>query len=252
VARGAGDAVAAELAAKPVYTQFRVIGIADGGREIVRVDRSGPHGAIRNVPDGELQRKADSYYSNRRSVFPRAPSMFLRSTSIEDMASSRCRMYRRCGLRPQFTRAMTARSAFSSSISICGRYSDLVRAATNESWRIYVVNDRGDFLVAPDRNREFGFEFDKPFLWQHEFPEFAAALGSATEGVGVIKDVTGNRVGAAMSSVQLAAGPRIGVIETISFSALVAPATAAERSSLVVGSLAVWGRSCWRPRWPAR
>jgi PAS domain S-box-containing protein len=59
--------------------------------------------------------------------------------------------------------------------------------------------------------------------------------------VGVIKDVTGNRVGAAMSSVQLAAGPRIGVIETISFSALVAPATAAERSSLVVGSLAVLG-----------
>src|SRR5687768_4822679 len=29
----------AELAAKPNYAQFRIIGIADGGREILRVDR---------------------------------------------------------------------------------------------------------------------------------------------------------------------------------------------------------------------
>src|SRR5882724_3457044 len=43
------------LAAKPNYAQFRIIGIADGGREIVRVDRSGPGGAIRVVPDAELQ-----------------------------------------------------------------------------------------------------------------------------------------------------------------------------------------------------
>jgi hypothetical protein len=30
----------AELVAKPNYDQFRIIGIADGGREIIRVDRS--------------------------------------------------------------------------------------------------------------------------------------------------------------------------------------------------------------------
>jgi len=120
---GLATRFAAELAAKPVYTQFRVIGIADGGREIVRVDRSGPHGAIRNVPDGELQRKADSYYFKQAIGLPRAPSMFLRSTSIEDMASSRCRMYRRCGLRTPIHASNDARSAFSSSISICGRYS---------------------------------------------------------------------------------------------------------------------------------
>src|SRR5204863_165977 len=37
----------AELAAKPDYAHFRIIGIADGGREILSVDRSGPGGAIR-------------------------------------------------------------------------------------------------------------------------------------------------------------------------------------------------------------
>ena len=45
--------VAADLGAKPAYSQFRFIGIDDGQREIFRVDRSGPNGAIRVVPDAE-------------------------------------------------------------------------------------------------------------------------------------------------------------------------------------------------------
>ncbi|MBV8262687.1 MAG: hybrid sensor histidine kinase/response regulator, partial [Candidatus Eremiobacteraeota bacterium] len=49
----------AELKAKPSYAQFRLIGIADDGREMLRVDRSGPNGAIRIVPDFELQQKGD-------------------------------------------------------------------------------------------------------------------------------------------------------------------------------------------------
>src|SRR5262249_5688227 len=57
--------LAAELAAKPSYWQFRVIGVADGGREILRVDRSGTDGAIRVVPDGELQQKGDRDYFKR-------------------------------------------------------------------------------------------------------------------------------------------------------------------------------------------
>src|SRR4051812_14713846 len=56
---------AAELAAKPSYAQFRIIGIADGGREILRVDRSGPDGAIRMVPDSELQTKSNRNYFRR-------------------------------------------------------------------------------------------------------------------------------------------------------------------------------------------
>jgi len=35
----------AELTAKPWYDELRIIGIADGGREIIRVDRSGAGGA---------------------------------------------------------------------------------------------------------------------------------------------------------------------------------------------------------------
>src|SRR5579883_858970 len=44
---------AAELAAKPSYRAFSIVALADG-REIMRVDRSGPDGSIRTVPDGAL------------------------------------------------------------------------------------------------------------------------------------------------------------------------------------------------------
>ena len=47
----------AELQAKSDYVQMRFIGLADGGREIVRVGRSGPEGQIRIIPEEELQRK---------------------------------------------------------------------------------------------------------------------------------------------------------------------------------------------------
>lgn len=52
----------AELAAKPAYAQFRIIGVEDGGRELIRADRSGPNGAIRLVPASELQQKGDRPY----------------------------------------------------------------------------------------------------------------------------------------------------------------------------------------------
>src|SRR5262249_5911556 len=59
---GLANRFIAELAAKPAYRQFRVIGVADGGREIVRVDRSGPGGSVRRVPDNELQRRGERDY----------------------------------------------------------------------------------------------------------------------------------------------------------------------------------------------
>src|SRR4051812_16282052 len=52
----------AELQGKPHYAQFRLIGLADGGREIVRADRMDPTGEIRVVPTGELQRRGDREY----------------------------------------------------------------------------------------------------------------------------------------------------------------------------------------------
>ncbi len=50
----------AMLESRPHYTQMRYIGIADGGKEIVRVDQL--HGIIRTLPDQDLQKKGNEPY----------------------------------------------------------------------------------------------------------------------------------------------------------------------------------------------
>jgi len=55
----------AALAAKPGYSQLRIIGVADGGRELLRVDRRGPNGAPRIVPEAELVQTGERDYFKR-------------------------------------------------------------------------------------------------------------------------------------------------------------------------------------------
>ena len=60
----------AELKAKPNYYEFRYIGIEDGGRELVRVDRSGPDSAVRLVEDAELQRFGEEDFFKKTIGLP--------------------------------------------------------------------------------------------------------------------------------------------------------------------------------------
>ena len=44
----------AQLETKPDYSSFRVVGIENGGRELIRVDRNGPDGSVRIASDADL------------------------------------------------------------------------------------------------------------------------------------------------------------------------------------------------------
>lgn len=59
---------AAELTAKPWYDEWRIVGAEDGGREIIRVDRSGSGGASRAAPEAELQRDGDQDHFQKTIV----------------------------------------------------------------------------------------------------------------------------------------------------------------------------------------
>ena len=56
------DRLRVELEAKPAYSGFRLIGIEDGGREIVRVDRQTPDRRVRIVSEPELKQEGDRPY----------------------------------------------------------------------------------------------------------------------------------------------------------------------------------------------
>jgi len=68
--------LAAELEAKPAYSMLRIIGVDNDQREFVRVDRSGPGGTVRIVPEAELQKRGDRSYF-QETIRLRAPDIYV-------------------------------------------------------------------------------------------------------------------------------------------------------------------------------
>ena len=253
---GLANRFMAELAAKSSYVQFRVIGVADGGREILRVDRFGPGGTIRRVADDELQRKgdrpyfvqtiglpADRLYTSRIDLdeehgaieVPHVPVMRIAAPVLAPDGKPFGIIIVNVDMRPLFAE---------------------FRARARDGQGTFVVNDEGDYLLHPDASREFGFQLGHRYRWQDDLPELAAALGGADSGVALVRDAAGNRLGAAVSAVRLAEGPMARVIETVPRAELMAPATAVERASLIAAAIATLcaialaaflGRSLARP-----
>src|SRR5262249_27081584 len=106
----------AELTAKPWYDELRII--ADDQREIVRADRSGPGGAIRSVPEAELQGAGIGNIFKRRSDLPPATFTSRRLISRGRRASSPLRAFRPCGSPPRYLPPMVGGLESSSPIWI--------------------------------------------------------------------------------------------------------------------------------------
>jgi PAS domain S-box-containing protein len=231
----------AELAAKPNYSQYRVIGVADGGREVMRVDRSGPNGAIRIVPEAELQRKGDRAYFMRAVRLPAGEVDVSGVDLNEEQGAIEL---------PHVPVIRAATPIYASDGRLYGIVIinvDLrssfahIRAAAQGGERLYVVNEDGDYLVHPDPNREFGAELDKPFRVQDEYPELAEAVARDESEPRVIRDRTGDEFGVGLESVRLAEGPRVTLINIVPSSEVVATTAAARDSTLRAGIAAVLG-----------
>jgi PAS domain S-box-containing protein len=229
----------AELEAKPAYAQFRIIAIEDGGREMVRVDRSGPNGAVRLVPDAELQRKGDQPYFkgtlglpaheiyvsaldlNREGGIietPRVPTLRVATRLLAPDGKPFGIVIVNVDMRPAFAR---------------------VRSSVRAGEQIYVVNEHGDYLVHPDPAREFSSQQAAPTRWQTDFPELTSSLG-VTQGVAlVVPDRAGRPGGAAIAPTILANSEWVAVIETVPNTIIMAPAAAIQKTSLLVGLIAV-------------
>jgi len=231
---------AAELAVKPSYRAFRIVGLDDGGRDIVRVDRSGPDGAIRSVPDAELAREAEEALqetiklpagevyispiglSRENGVIeePHVPVLRVATPLQKPGGTPFGMVIITIDLRPAFTR---------------------IRSAADDGARVFLVNGRGDYLVHPDPAREFGFEIGMPFRVQDDFPDIAPIPDPNDAAPRVLRDRAGTQFGVGWGAVRLADGPRVAVIETIPYAGLMAAAIAVRDSSLFAGLLAVLG-----------
>ncbi|WMT76761.1 PAS domain S-box protein [Bradyrhizobium sp. Ash2021] len=229
-----GQRFAAELAPKPNYYEFRYIGV-DDGHELVRVDRSGPGGAVRVVPDSELQRKDDRDAFRQTIALP--PGGVYVSPVDLTVEPPRIPVLRVATV----VRAPDGRPFGIMIINVDMRPAfDRIRSSAVKGGRSYVVNAQGDFLVHPDRAREFGFASGKPVHIQDDFPDFAGILARGDSGPRVIANRAGRRFGFAVQFVHLADGPQVAVIQTVPYSVLMAAATSVRDSSLLGGAIATF------------
>jgi PAS domain S-box-containing protein len=228
----------AELGAKPNYAEFRIIGAAHDGREILRVDRLGPNGAIRVVANDELRAKGERDYfrravglppggvdispvelkqDNGRIVLPQMPVVRV-SAPIHDGEGK-------------------AFGAVIIDVDLSAVF-DRVRSQSGDGV-VYLVNEAGDYLIHPDRHREFGFEFARPYRLRDDFPALAGALGVDLDEARLVRDQAGDEFGVAPASVRLAQGPVVTLLLVWPHELVFAPAIAVRNSSLLAAAVAV-------------
>ena len=225
----------AELRAKPSYAQFRIVGVKDGGREIIRVERSTTDGAVRIVPDDELQRKGDRDYFQQtiaapdRAVLVSPIELNQERGTIETPHLPVVRISI-----PIFAPDRTPFGIIVINLDLRPAFKQIVDAGDPDT-TLYVANEHGDYLVHPDARREFGFEFHTPIRIQDDFPALAQAMKTGEQQPRLVKDREGTSFAVGLASVRLAAGPRISIIETIPEEKVVAASLSAVRGSTLVG-----------------
>jgi PAS domain S-box-containing protein len=226
------------LVAKPDYAQLRIIGIADGGRELLRVDRRGPGGSPRIVPEAELIQTGDRDYF-KGAISQSKPDVYVSSIELQREGDTD---------RPAIPILHVAIPLLTPNgetfaISVIdfdlGPKFDRIRAEGREN-QIFVTNGTGDYLLHPDRRREFAFETGTPVRIQDDFPGFDQALaGGVANDSGVWKDRSGVPFGVGWAAVRPAGGAALTIVVANTYANLNVGWAAVNSSALTGGAVAV-------------
>lgn len=229
----------AKMAAKPAYAKMWLIGLDDGGREIIRIDRKGPDGQVRLVPDAELEQKGGRDFFKKAIALP-AGEIYVSSISLDqdDDAAGRQHV-------PTLTVAMPIFAPDGAPFGIIRINFDMrptlarARTATRPGGLVYVVNEQGDFLVHPDSSLEFGSQVGGAANWTSSFPSFVSRIGTSGSSAQILPDEAGRPTVAAIAPVLLAGREWIAVIETVPNELLMRPAVRVRNMTFVVGFVAM-------------
>src|SRR5829696_2519089 len=190
---------AAELEAKPTYAMFRIVGDEDNGRELVRVDRNGPNGAVRIVPEAGLQQRSDRGYF--QETIRLGPTQIYVSPLDLGRFNGLIEEVHRPTLRvatPIFANDGKPFGIFMVNVDM-RRAFDRARSSLAPGETIYVVNRHGDYLIHPDRSREFGWMLGKPNDWKADFPHLAPQVGATQGSADIVPDQAARLGGIALA-----------------------------------------------------
>lgn len=143
------------LRQNPEYFQIRYIGVADNGRELLRVEKTADR--ITVTPEPELQAKGDTAYF--RQAVSLGPSEILLSKINYNREHGRVTS-------PEIRTLRVALPVFDNTrmfgmiiINVdIGPELDRLEAGSIASEGVYLFNPEGEFLIHPDPEKSFGFE----------------------------------------------------------------------------------------------
>jgi len=229
----------ADMSAKPEFALIRIIGIADGGMELVRVDRLGPNGAIRIVPTSGLTRRGDRPYFKEGIGLP--PN----SVHVSKVELNKNDKGLEVPHVPTIRASAPLHGGDGKPFAVLVINFDLrpalarIRSNATGDSEVYVVNEAGDYLIHPNPSREFGFDLGERHRIQNDFPDFAPILTTSRSDSQVITRRDGVAYGLGWQWVQLAGGPRIAVIEARPYAVLTSVGSAVSNSTLIGGAAAI-------------
>ncbi|MCC7410307.1 MAG: response regulator [Gammaproteobacteria bacterium] len=166
--------------ARPDYYQIRFLGVADGGRELVRVEVR--DGRPRVTPPEQLQRKADrDYFQGARRL--KAGEVFLSEIDLNREHGA---------IQVPWVRTLRAATpvfgpdgALFGMVVInmdVGPIIDAITTGLAPGVRGYLMNDAGDYLAHPEADRSFGFASGQRYTWQQDMPGLRVPASAGESG----------------------------------------------------------------------
>ena len=171
---------------RPEYAQLRLIGVEDSGRELVRVDKTGE--GLQVIPPEALQQKGDRYYF-REAARLNSGSVYLSRVDLN-------REHGQISV-PQVPTLRAATPVYGPDGALCCVVAvnmdmelPFKRAASflDRTESMYVIDEKGNFLLHPEPGHAFAFELGPPFRLTDAFPDEAEPLLRAlSEGESFIR-----------------------------------------------------------------
>ena len=157
------------IRAKSHYLQIRYIGVANGGKEILRVDRKG--NLIRNIEEKDLQQKGDTPYF-KQAIKINPGEVYLSDITLNREFGKISEPYTpviRAATPVYFDKELFGVLVINMEFGTI--FKDIILNTPRELVP-YVTNEKGYFLAHPDRSLTYGFDLGNENTIETIYPDF--------------------------------------------------------------------------------